>query len=321
MLYTQPFRRSNDKGIVKTNPKRRPPLDSIDSTDDTPTPPARLAALGWLPSETNLIIGVHVRELLANKEGNALLTQPVLGSGVTAQTLAGWIGFSINEIDHIVIGVRGDKLLLTPTLIVRTRQDYDSEALLQHLKATQVAGTDARPVYQFEQAHANPLFRTWFVCCVDKRTAVYVLLNATHLQDVPDTAQTDLRQLSPELREVMQQRMERVGPLWIAGHADDWKKAAPAPLFTEFLFKKVEPKDRERLLKVSTFAASVQPEEPIVVQATFACGSEAAAVELQKYLDIPEGNADADWKAAHAEGWLTIRGAPSLQKVRNALAR
>jgi len=55
------------------------------------------------------------------------------------------------------------------------------------------------------------------------------------------------------------------------------------------------------------------------VRAEFDCGSDQAAKDLQKYLDIPDDG--ADWKAARADGWLTVQGRTKLDNVLGALER
>ncbi len=312
-LCTEHFRRENDKGIVKTNPKRRPPLDTVDSLDNTPTAPAKLEALGWLPPDTTIVVGVHVRELLATKTGNTLLTQPfqVGGQTVRVDTLATWTGFKLDEIDHLVLGVQGDKLVPVPILIVRARQDDREVTVRNRLAARRAEKAGNRTVYEFEPANAPALFSKLHVCWVDDRTAVYAL-SPRHLHGVPDNRTTDLRQLPAEVRDVLTERVRAGGPLWIAGHSDDWNKTT---LF-KLLFNSLKEKDRVCLSKVSTFAAWVQqPEEPVVIEAVFDCGSDEAAKDLQKYLNVP----NQDWNAAQEGGWLTVQSHLSVQKLRELL--
>ena len=93
------------------------------------------------------------------------------------------------------------------------------------------------------------------------------------------------------------------------------------PFLFERLLKNMKEKDRQRLLKVSTFAAWVQVDDPLLVQAAFDCGDDQIAKDLQKYLDIPDVGVDPDWKASTRDGWLTVQIRTSLKKVREALER
>lgn len=324
-LYTQPLRRQNDKGIVKTNPKRRAPID--DSADEPPTPPAKLAALGWLPPDTTVLVGVHVRELLATPAGNTLLKQPLkIGdSSIRIEEGLGWTGFKIDDMDHLVLGEKADEPLPPPlaylapiTLVVRTNRDVDVEEFVKSVKATRNGMAGQRTVYQYAPANGRfPLS----VCRVDSRTFVYAVL-PNHLNDIPSTAQTALSQLPTEVRDVLQNHVGPKGPLWVAGHSADWKKSTvPAMLQSVSVLKNVEPKDRKLLFKVSTFAAWVQPDDPVRVDAAFHCGDEQTAKELQKYFNIPDLGADPDWGAAYGGGWLSVQIRTSMDKVRAVFQR
>ena len=148
-LSTQSFRRQNDKGITQGRPKRRPPLDDAPTSDNTPTPPAQLAALGWLPRESSLLVGVHVRELAQNRSWqNSADAADQAGrrtSNFSVASLTKLIPFKIDDLDHLVLGVKlDDALPPRMTLVVRTRQDYDEAALLQTLedKRKERAGGD-----------------------------------------------------------------------------------------------------------------------------------------------------------------------------------
>jgi hypothetical protein len=325
-LYTQPFRRQNDKGIVKTNPKRRPPIDDSDSSD-RPTPPAKLAALGWLPPKTNVLVGVHIRELLASPGGKALLKQPLkIGdSSVRIEEVLGWTGIKSDDLDHLVLGEKADEPFPPPwpsylapvTLVVRTNRDVDVEEI-KDAKPTHDKTGGQRAVYQF--APANGRFPLYF-CRVDNRTFVFAVLE-NHLNDIPATEQSDLGQLPSEVRDVLQNHVGQAGPLWCAGHSDDWKKSTALAMFQSVpLLKNVEPKDRRLLFKVSTFAVCVQPDDPVKVEAAFHCGDEQTAKELQKYFNIPDLGSDPDWGAAYGGGWLTMQVRTTMDKVRSVFQR
>jgi hypothetical protein len=316
-LHTQQFRRDNDKGIVKENPKRRPPLDDTFSPDEVPTPPAKLAGLAWLPRDTTVVVGVHVRELLSNAAGKSLVTEPIDVGGVKVriETLADWTGFKRDEIDHLVVGVNAEKTVPLPLLIVRLRLDVSEGELQQRLAARQGGTAGDRPVYEFQPHNAQPPLSPLYVCLVDKRTAVYAML-PNHLGVVPTTPRTH----RPDGLGNAFERLGSVGQLWIVGHSDNWNKTQVPLLFKPFLDKMTDA-DRRRLLKVSTFAAWVQVDEPTLVEAALDCGDDQIARELQKYLDIPDIGVDPDWKASVRDGWLSLQIRAGLKKVRDALGR
>ena len=83
------------------------------------------------------------------------------------------------------------------------------------------------------------------------------------------------------------------------------------------LLDKVKEENRKRLLSVRTFAAWVQFDNPVQVQAVFDCGSERAAKELQTFFNLPDDAANPNGK----DGWLIVQISTSLEKVREALER
>src|SRR5262245_44774930 len=60
-LMTQDFRRKNDTSLPRKS--RRSTTEELPPLE--PTPPARLAGLGYLPTATNVLAGASVPELLA----------------------------------------------------------------------------------------------------------------------------------------------------------------------------------------------------------------------------------------------------------------
>ena len=93
--------------------------------------------------DTSIVLGVHLRELMASPTGKSLLTQPfdVGGVPVRVETLADWTGFKRDEIDHLVLGVNAEKTIPLPTLIVRLRQevqedDFATQRLAAHAPST-----------------------------------------------------------------------------------------------------------------------------------------------------------------------------------------
>jgi hypothetical protein len=321
-LSTQAMRRANDAGITRPNPKRPLPLDDDDSSGGTlpPVPPAKLDALAWLPADTNVIAAVHLREIAGTPAGKELLKQPIKATkrfnfNFSIESLVNSTGFQLDEIQHLVIGVRAEKsaipaLAVPPVvIIVRTRRDYNPRTLLNAMKNKEELKFGARTVYQPRaEGTLKPA-----VCFLDSNTAAFALIPEV-LKDVPAEPQEDLRQLPRELRDVLQKRVGPVGPLWVAGHSDDWGVTQARLLFTN-----LNRADRDRVFKVRTFAAWVQFGDPVEVRAEFDCRTDEAARDLQKYLDVPD--AGGPWTAARADGWLSVQGRTKLDKVLEWLER
>src|SRR5262249_2950485 len=114
------------------------------------------------------------------------------------------------------------------------------------------------------------------------------------------------------------ERLGPVGQLWIVGHSDDWNKTQ-VPVLFKSLLKDLKEADRKRLLKVSTFAAWVQVDDPALTETALDCGDDQTARELQRFFDIPDVGVDPDWKASVKDGWLSVQIRTSMKKVREAL--
>jgi len=131
----------------ESKPKPQPQPDPPAAT--TATPPAQLAALGYLPAECNVVVAVQPGPLLAfaartNQEPRALLAQ----AGLPQQVLAALdrVGLTLSQIDHIVGGVPvGDVLELRITLVLVLKQPLaDEDAFLKKLKAKPAPGKKPR---------------------------------------------------------------------------------------------------------------------------------------------------------------------------------
>src|SRR5216684_6778332 len=66
--------------------------------------PAKLAALDYLPSDTNVMVGLHLAELMGNSAARDLLVS-AHGTGWNLNTLEQWTGLKLSEVDHAVLGL------------------------------------------------------------------------------------------------------------------------------------------------------------------------------------------------------------------------
>src|SRR5438552_5643537 len=81
-LWSTSLRRAHDTGRSQTNRGLPFPTEATLPPETGPVAPANLAALAYLPPDTNFIVGVHLAEIGDSAEGRALLAQPIaLGSG------------------------------------------------------------------------------------------------------------------------------------------------------------------------------------------------------------------------------------------------
>ncbi len=174
----------------------RPPLEPP-RPKVTPTAPADLAALGFLPDDTDLIAAVHMAEVLDDPTGRDLLQRIGLGApgGVDLEK---WTGLRLDDIDHAALGLRLDGDLFTRfTLVVRARLPIDQQHVRDVLKTTARQDIDGRPVYPFVLETGLPVLAkvgasAWFA---DETTLVI----AKSFDRIPLTPKTGIDHLRPEL--------------------------------------------------------------------------------------------------------------------------
>ncbi len=270
MLTTQQQRRAYDT----SRPPRRPGKQR-GVTEPEPPPivaaiaPDKLAALGYLPAGVNVLLGARVPELLASPVGVRILRDPVkLGDAeYRLADLPAWVGFRLEDIDHVVFAVRVDESLIPPFyLVLRTAQPYDEDQLRQRLKGTRVASPSKKKLYAFHALRQGmPLF-AWFA---DERTVVLALF-ADQLESLPLQPVEDLRQFSEEMRIVLKERREPAAPAWIAGHSHDWSKTSAA-----MILNRMKKENLQKLIFLRSFGIWLVPDESLAVKCVFACKDEA----------------------------------------------
>ena len=300
-LYSQPERRAHD---TKMPHKPRGPSLAELPTAPGPTPPAVQAGLRWLPSDCNVIAGVQVAELRQADAGRGLLDHlSHIGKiEISAKRLEQWTGLKIEEIDHLVLGVRANEDLPPRTvLVVRTMQPYNADAVRTALHAERLPDAGGKVLYKCKPADGGFAPLLW---CADERTLVFGLL-AKHLEAVPAKPAVGLERLPDEVRSLLENRLQPSGPAWVVGYSADWRKTAAAVLLSE--------KDVGLLGRVHSFAVQLQAEQRTTLLASLQCEGADTAETLEKRLLALKPTPDADWKAAREGPWLTLqlRGDPA----------
>jgi hypothetical protein len=284
-----------------------------------PVAPGKLDALGYLPADTNLIVGVHLTEVGDTKAGQALLVQPIpLGPGLSIKidNLLNWTGFPREDVDHLVIGVKIDDPPPLPPrmeLILHTKAAHDADAVRKRLKAVRDSDDGKRRIDTFplEQARFSPAL--W--CADDRHTFVFGMVPSDVRACLP-RPRHDLGQLPREIREVLDERVASGGPLWIAATANDWNKTWAAPLFT-----KMKPDDRATLSHVHTFAAWVEFDQTLTVRGAFDCREEKNAKALEDYFRRLGKGDNSELTLAVGDAWLTLQWRTKLDTILQALER
>ncbi len=277
-------------GYVTYNARRERPVEAAVPTPVKSVPPAELAALGYLPDDTDLILGIHFAQAQDNAIGKDMLGRIQTGPDeLGIQDVAEWTGLKLDDIDHAVLGLRLNKGVLmginTFVLVVRSRTPIDQEKVQQTLKTKTKKEMDGRTVYPYELTLKIPALKQqnngklpaylWFV---DDQTLVV----AKNFKPIPLKPHVGCDHLKhADLRNLLKERMSRTAQVWLAGHCETWEefqafaKAANAPeLETQFV----------TLENTRTLGIWLTCAEDLTLGAAFDCTDEAAAKALQAKL-------------------------------------
>jgi hypothetical protein len=252
--------------------------------------------------------------LLDSAPGRELLHEPIRVGEFEVQfgDVDRWTGLKLEELDHLVLGVRTeDPFPPRINLVVRTLRPYDPERVREKLEAHRVPA-QGKTLYRFELPNLPFPLVVWFA---DDRTLVVSLLTS-HLEDVPATPREGLQQLSPELRDVLLQRMGPVGPLWAAGHAQDWEKTS-----ARALLQRLKTPALRRVQSVHTFAVWLNLDQTVEADGAFQCENEEAARSLEKFFTALETGANARLKTVRDGSWLTAQLRTNLTTARRMLEK
>lgn len=303
MLMTQQQRRGYDTSRPPRRPGRQRGL--LEAVPEPPVlasvAPDKLTALGYLPAGVNFLFAARVPELLASPAGMQLRRARIqLGQGThQLGDLPAWLGFRLEEIDHLVFAARIEDDVIPPIYVVfRTGKPYDEEQLRRRLHATRVASPSKKTLYSFHALRPDFPLCAWFA---DERTVVLALI-ANQLERLPSQPFEDLQQLPEEVRTVLKERREPAAPVWIAGHSRDWSKTS-AVKFLGWMKKE----NRTKLfLALNTFGIWLVPNTSLTVKGTFGCKEEKGARDLEDYFrSLCEP--DANFKMALDGPWLLLQ--------------
>jgi hypothetical protein len=289
-LYTAQVRRAYDNARQQ-RPARTgvPPGHGQEPRENVA--PAQLAALGYLPPQSNVVAAVHVEELVRNPEALAWLqlSFPIGNVIVGPKEVAGWLGLQPEEIDHLALGVSTSAPLLPAgVLIVRTRASWTVDQMRSKLKAERIPGNSRRHLYRFRVD--NLLFQP-IVLWINEHTLALAVIPA-HLEEVPEQPRKDLDHLPDEVRKLIVERIEPGSTIWVVG------------AFTEQFWKSLgnpgggEAANVRRLQAVREFAVGMRMQgKGVRVGAALHTTDEKAAASWQEALkeSTPNSSRDGSW--------------------------
>jgi hypothetical protein len=275
VLDTTQWRRNRDR--LSPNINVSPPRTVI-------VAPSQLSGLGYLPPDTDVVVGLHVAELLAEKQGRDVLSALLTAAGFQDSDLRRWIGLQMDDIDHILLGMKiQDRLIPRITLVVHTRQAYDANYIRSVLKVGRRNERGERTIHRFAQSEISLEAGIWFA---DERTLVFGL-TPEDFDEVPLIPAADHRQLAPGLVSLFQPL--KVGmQAWVVGLARDWGRflgASSGPATFELPVAGLTKEARQSLAKIKEFAVWLEIREKIDLQ--FVIGMEDRGSAKQLY-ELPK---------------------------------
>jgi hypothetical protein len=295
-LATQGFRRHIDAGLP-ARPKRSPVMEEAVPTT---VAPAHLAALAYLPPKLDLLAGVHVAELLDDPTGAKLLNDP-FNFGTTEvrlADLAGKIGLTVRELDHVVVGMRSDEPL-SAVFVFRTRQPYDALKVRQALNARSSPGnTGDRTFYQVTVPGLNLTELLW---CADEQTFLIALAHESLEKALPP-GKNSPSPLDDETAALLNTRIGPVAQLWAVGHVADWSKSLAGLLIGR------TPGEWPALLaSVRAFAVGlVGAENAVTLNASLRCDNDKSAERLETRVATRTAGKNAPTLALEGS-WLSLQ--------------
>lgn len=242
--------------------------------------PLELSSLGYLPKHCPIVAGLHIAEMMQDEEvGKKLLAEPRPEMLEWAlKPIARTSGLTLEEIDHVVLGVMFEQQTPQLVMIVKARSKISLEKIAEARPAKSSLYQE-RPVYEFTSKSGDTL-----VWCVDDETLIYLYrLDAPkveHLKNLPTKPRSLDEALSPTAHAVMKERLPKQAFAWAAGDLDALgalKLALPLMLGAKA--------DFSVLFEAQRFAVSVAPNGGVTLNGSFLMKDAKASGRLKSFLE------------------------------------
>ncbi len=279
--------------------------------------PIELSGLGYLPKNVHVLAGLHIAEMMSDKDaGRALMEEPRPGVVDWAlKQISRTTGVGADGLDHVVVATALDANFPQLVMIVKTRTPYDLTAIAKVAKPATPPIHQDKPLYQFS---LNPIGEA-FVWCVEERTLIYVFRQdqpkLEHLSGISATPKTPAEALPVEIADVMKERLATHHYAWMVGRIDQF-----GPL-REWL-----PKELASLKDVRTFALGIEPVEGLTLTGHFLMTDAKAAAGFKTFLEIAAFDGAKSRKVETTppeakEAWLTWQVRSDAAALRTFLNR
>jgi hypothetical protein len=321
MLWTTQIRRARD-------PKKVEKLEPISARR-----PLELSGLGYLPRDCQVIAGLHIVEMLNDKQGQALLAAPrPFLLDLCAKQITRTTGLKLEDLDHIVLAVvldapkanAIDPVAIFPmqlAMIVKTRPKVSLEKIADARPRRSTLHQD-RPLYEFS---LEPLGEA-MLWCVEDQTLIYVArLDAPKLEHLRALSATPRKidEAAPAvLAKAMQERLPTHPYVWAVGRVD---QLGAAKEFLPFLALGAKA-DLGPLKELQTFAVSLEPVEGLTLKGDFQLPSAKSAAAFKKLLERAQIDGAKSQKVEAAppdepEQWVTWQVRSDVPAMRDLLNR
>jgi len=194
-----------------------------------------------------------------------------------------WTGISLNEIDHVIVGLKVDNNLL-PRLIViiETNRPMSTARVKERLRAGRLPD---------KEAYLFPSDRI-----------VMLGLTKNDLQSVSGQRKEGIGHLALPLQKALKERVPRGDQVWAVGQSDDWQKTLVLAFLAE-----LPKEDRAVIQRIQTFAIGVRVDQGETVEAAFRCSDETGAKALEQWLRQQGRDEMKEMKISQQEDWVSIQ--------------
>jgi len=307
-LNTEAFRRSNDLGLRQSRSLKRPRQPDIaDAVKVMPYAPLQTPALALLPSDMDVLAGVHLRAVLQEREGQRLLEREVPGLRGSVQSrllnrVEALTGIKAEEIDHVVTGLRLRDTAIVVAVKTRDTHPYIAERVVKKLRAEPHPGVRGWYVCHFRQEFL-PTHSDGLLNCLDERTLLLAW-------------QADLKDVMPkgdgkpkaELTSLIEERVKPAGPVWVVGSVDETQAQGLAQLL-KFAGSGAEAEYRA-WLSVRAAALWLTLDSRVTIHAVARSGDVAKREALEKWLRDRLGD-KKDVALFPDRDWLSLQYRPA----------
>ncbi len=301
MWNTTSVRRSRDHLTDQTDPET---LHTIVLA------PSALPALGYLPSDVNAILGLHAAECTEQEDGrrflNALRSLSVGGAG---PRLDASYRSALGSHRPCCAGTPGRRPIDPRfTLVVRSRQHFDKNALTKALNAER-SDRGKRCLFRFQPQGITLDLNLWMP---DDRTLV-ISRAPEDFDLVPMTANPGIERFNADLQEVFRESLPTGIMVWLAAATRHGEQVL-APLTLSGMLAQ---RDLESFAPLQRLGVWLRAESKLEAAADADLRDEPAATRLKDYLahlgvapgQIPAGleaNAQTERLASQLKKSLTV---------------